>query len=686
MIFAYIDPGSGYVIAGLGGGLIIFFLAFFGAFLLFFKRIFNFLSRHKMPVFITLAVIVILAIITTGVIMLKNTTKFDKKLIIMGFDALSPEIMEPMMEKGLLPNFSRLKDEGSYKKISTTNPAQSPVAWSGFSTGQNPGKHGIYDFITRDPKTYMLGLSLSEMEKGTPVKVIKSKCFWEYLTEKNVPSVIISCPVTFPPDKIRGRMLSGMGVPDILGTEGTFSFYTTEKSREGKDTGGNVFYVENVPVIESVIYGPRKAVPGGGSENRKILIKITRQQDKKSVIIEFQGNRFELSEAKWSEWKPVSFKLGPFKKMNGILKFYLVEAGPDLKLFAGPINHDPRNPFFPVSHPGSYSKELAEATGLFHTQGMPFNTWAVNEKRLPEEAFLEEANEILGDKKAMLDLEMGRIDKGVLFCYFESPDIIQHMFWRYIDPEHPLYEQDAPTRYKEMIRNWYIKMDGILGEIMKTTGEDDILVALSDHGFTTFRRAAHINSWLRENGYLSLKDTGAPSGGDLLQDIDWSNTRAYSIGFGAIYINQEGREKNGIVSPGQETELLKEEISGKLEQWTDEKYGTPVINRVYEREEIFWGPQSGDTPDLYIGFNKGYRASWQTALGSVPDTLMEDNLKDWSGSHLIDPVLVPGVIFSNRQITKDDPSLYDITPTILKVSGYDEEELREADLDGTPLF
>ena len=260
------------------------------------------------------------------------------------------------------------------------------------------------------------------------------------------------------------------------------------------------------------------------------------------------------------------------------------------------------------------------------------------------------------------------------------------MFWRYTDPKHPLYEETASQDNREMIKNWYRKMDDILGSVIEKVGNGDTLIALSDHGFDTFRRAVHVNSWLRKNGYLRLNNPEAENGRELLMDIDWSSTKAYSIGFGGIYINQQGRERDGIIMPGRETELLKEELSKKIKMWHDEKHNEPIVNNVYMGEDIFWGDYANETPDLYIGFNIGYRASWHTALGAVPRELIEDNLKKWSGSHLFDPVLIPGVIFSNRKINKDNPSIYDITPTILKTVGFDNQDLKEMQFDGEPFL
>ena len=682
----YIDPGTGFTIFGAGAWFIASALGLLGIFSVLFKKTFKFFRKHKRKISVTIVLLLILlGLAKIGVMIMTKESTFNKKIIVLGFDGLSPEIIELMMSEGKLPYFSRLKEQGSYRRLTTTNPSQSPVAWAGFATGQNPGKTGIFDFIIRNPQDYKLSLSLAHLDKGKPGRVVKSARFWQYASEKKIPVIIISCPLTFPPDKVYGRMLSGMGVPDILGTEGTFTFYTTETLDKTKDIGGNVFRIKKSPIMILDLIGPRVATLKQEAQNVKVPFKVILQDNKKSVIIEYQNNKLELPQGQWSGWTEVTFKAG-LKKIKGIFKFYLVEIEPEFKLYIRPINFDPRAPLFPISYPNDYSKELATHIGLFHTQGMPANTWAVNEKRLTEEPLLEQIDEIFKEKTAMLEYELDRFKKGVLFCYFEEADIIQHMFWRYRDPQHPLYEKDAPQEYKEKIETWYKKLDKVLGMLLDKIGRQDTIIVLSDHGFGTFRRAAHINTWLRQNRYLELKNPYAESGKELLEDIDWERTKAYSIGFGAIYINQEGREREGIVKPGQETEQVKEEISTKLKNWIDAKYNQSVVNNVYQREEIFWGDYATLAPDLYVGFNVGYRASWQTALGAVPKELIEDNLKKWSGDHLFDPNLIPGILLSNRKIAKEKPSIYDITPTILKTIGLDDRKFKECNFDGEPLF
>jgi len=609
----------------------------------------------------------------------------NKRIVILGFDGLSPSIVETMMKQNKLPNFSKLKDQGGYSLLETTNPAQSPVAWSGFATGKNPGKHGIYDFIVRNPKNYGLKISLSEYVKGKPVNVKKAKSFWQYASDKNITSVLLGTPVTFPPDKIKGKILAGMGVPDLLGTEGTFTFYTTESQKNDKAIGGKVFSVPKSNSMTLNLIGPKVMVKGK-PDHTKVPFQIN-LNGKKEATIKHSGKTIKIKTGEWSDWQEVSFKLGFLKKAKGIFKFYLSQVKPHLKLYISPINFDPRDQFMPVTHPKSYGKELVNKIGLFYTQGMPMDTWAVNELRLMEDAFIEQAGVVLKEKKAMLDYEMKNFKSGILMGYFESPDIIQHMFWRYIDTQHPQYKANQPQAYRTVIYDWYQKMDSILGDVMSNMSEEnDIIIVMSDHGMDTFRRSAHINSWLKENGYLFMDKDHKDADGEFLIGIDWSKTKAYSLGFGAIYINQEGRDQKGSVKPGEETDALKEEISKKLMIWTDAKNKQKIINKVYDGTKIFWGDYANEAPDLFIGFKLGYRASWQTALGAAPKGLIEDNLKKWSGTHLNDPALVPGVFFTNKKIAKEDVSILDIAPTVLSHIGYNNEELVAIDFDGKPIF
>ena len=687
----YIDPGSLYTVGSGLATVVGFALSALAVIALFFRRVGRFIRRH----WVSAVAVLVVACAGIAALLIGNTHKDrssmagheqGKRLIIVALDGLSPKLIEPMMAAGKLPNFQRLKELGGYSQLGTTNPAESPVAWTSFATGRNPGKHGVYDFIRRNPSSYLPDLSLTRLEGNKSLPVRRGKAFWQYGREAGVPMTILACPVTFPPDEINGKMLSGMGVPDLLGTQGTFSFYTTAPETVTGDTGGEVHAVAEANPLELELLGPQKQGLTGKVERLKAPFRVRVTADRSAVEISLQDQEVTLAIGEWSRWLDVAFKTGPMSRMYGITRFNLVEAKPHLKLYAAPICIDPRKPWFPVSYPEGYAKEIAQDLGLFSTRGMPFDTWALNEGRLSEDSFIEHAVDLYQERLRLMQHELSRTGRGVFFCYFEYPDIIQHMYWRFLDKEHPLYDPAAPPKLAGMIDDCYRKMDAIVGVALAALRSGDTLIVLSDHGFTTFRRAAHVDSWLREQGYLVLKDPMAPAGGPLFQDVDWTRTRAYALGYGGIYVNTLGREPQGNIPEGDEKEALKREIASKIAGWTDPKTGTPIARKVYLNQEIFHGPEARLAPDLYIGFSDGYGASWQTALGASPHGLVEDNLKKWSGNHLVDPELVPGVLFASRPIKLGKPTLYDLAPTVLAFLGFDDIRLRNEDLDGKPIF
>lgn len=675
-VLNYVEPGSGFVFlqnTSLLWGII---LGLFGSLFLFFGLFFRFLKRFFWIFFILLAILII-----GGLMIYKE--RGGKKVIILGIDAMDPKITEQLIQEGKLPNFSSLKTEGTYSYLTTTIPAESVVTWTSFSTGLNPGSHGIFDFIMRNPKDYSLYLSLNDVltvQGKLKIQIRrKGRTFWNILSKNRIPCFIYFCPNTFPPDAILGKMLSGMGVPDIYGTMGRFSFYTSKTlTREDKDSRGKIIQIESKNnIIETEIYGP-KVASGSLIKESLIPLRIILSPDGKKITLQFQGNRLFLKESSWSDWQKVSFKIGPFRKVRGTVRFYLKSIKPDFELYVSPINFDPQRPLFPISYPYDYSKKLAKKIGLYYTQGMPYDTWALTENRLDEKVFLELADEILREREEILKKELKEFKRGVFFFYSETLDVIQHMFWRYLDSRHPLYEKDS--LYQDTIFKYYEKIDRIIGGVLKGLDKNTTLIIISDHGFNSFRRAIHLNRWLKEFGYLFLKE-GINESKEFFEDVDWSKTKAYALGFGGIYLNKIGREHYGIVTES-EVQELKQVIKNRLGQFQDPKTGEIVVRDVYAQEDVFKGPYLNDGPDLFVGFNVGYRASWQTALGSVPTLVIEDNKRKWSGDHLIDSNLVPGVIFVNKKVDLKDPSIIDIVPTLLDLFGIDKPQ----EMQGKILF
>lgn len=614
---------------------------------------------------------------------MSNGLEFSKDMVIIGMDALDYDVMNEFIEAGQLPNFERFKKTGSFSPLKTVCPPESAVVWTSFATGMNPGNHGIFDFIMRDPKNYLPFLSLTDVSSGSrvfklgPFKIPllkprinnrrKSPAFWEVTSKYKIPTYVYFCPNSFPADIVHGKMISGMGVPDIRGTMGTFSFYTTKPLERDKYIGGLVFRIEkNNHIIDTFLSGPKDTSEKPPREI-KLPLRIKLNTEDKHIVIQIQNKQIVLKQGQWSDWIRLKFKVNLFNRVYGICKFYLKSIEPDFELYCSPINFDPQAPLFSICYPRDLSKKLAQGIGLFYTQGMPFDTWALNEGRIDENIFLEQANSVLAEREKILTTEMSKFKGGIFFFYFEYPDPIQHMFWHLQNTE--------KSPYKETVLKCYKKMDDILGRVMENIKSDTTLIVLSDHGFGDFKRAIHLNSWLRDNGFLCLKDSKKESR-EFFQDVDWSRTEAYALGFGGVYINQIGRESQGIVPAGSETEQVKQGITDKLSKWFDPKTEESIVKKVYSKEEVFKGEFNREAPDLYVGFNIGYRASWQTALGAIPLGAIEDNLKAWRADHIFDPSLVDGVLFINKKIAlQRKPRIIDIAPTILKLFDIESNKL-----------
>ena len=375
----------------------------------------------------------------------------------------------------------------------------------------------------------------------------------------------------------------------------------------------------------------------------------------------------------------MSFKVGALRTFRGIVRFYLERVGPDLQLYASPVNYDPTTPPFPISSPPEYSRELAEAIGLFHTTGMVEDHGGLNNGRFDEVAFLDQCETAWQEREAMMIEGLKGFDSGLFYCLFDTPDRVQHMFWRFRDPGHASLGGAKPDpRWSSVIEDQYRRGDAMVGLALEHADDDTLVVALSDHGFGPYRREVHLNAWLREQGLLTLRPGLEPGAGagDLLTGIDWSKTRAYAVGLGGIYLNLQGRERDGLVSVD-EAPHLKAKIADELTRLVDPKNGGSPVRRVPAREAIYHGPYVAEAPDMCVHFASGYRASSSTSLGGVAASVIEDNKSKWSGDHIVDPDLVPGVLFMNRPFRGDRARLIDLAPTILGALGLVPPEAME---------
>jgi predicted AlkP superfamily phosphohydrolase/phosphomutase len=620
-----------------------------------------------------------------------------KRLVVIGFDGQDPKLTDQFLAEGKLPNFQRLAEIGCYRRLATTYPSVSPVAWSSFATGTHPAKHNIFDFLDRDRRTYLPILASTRIGKvdrflrlgrfRLPLKapelrlLRKSKSFWSILGERDIWSTILRVPITFPPERFYGAQLSAMSVPDLLGTQGTFTLFTTRRSPERFKEGGTRVQLEmNGDRIATVVQGPANPFIDGDPP-LEVSLQIELDRDAELAYLSLGGERLELRPGVLSDWVSVNFRAAPGVKIRGICRMMVVEIDEHFSLYMTPINIDPEKPAMPISHPSYYAMYLAKKLGKYATTGLAEDTWALNEGVIDEQSFLQLTYDIDRERERMFFTALDKLRQGVLVCVFDATDRIQHMFWRYLEDGHPANDEMSGSDHRAAIEKLYARNDAVVGRCMESLNEGDVLMVLSDHGFSSFRRGVNLNSWLLANGYLTLKAVADVSA-DWLRDVDWSKTRADALGLTGLYLNLEGREAEGIVKPGDGAASLKVELIDKLSGLLDVATGEIAIREVFATDKLYKGPYLENAPDMLVGYNAGYRASWDGATGVVAGPVVEDNRRPWSGDHCVDPRLVPGVFFCNRPIQRDDPALIDIAPTALWLFGVEPPR----HIDGCTLF
>ncbi len=629
-----------------------------------------------------------------------------RRLVILGLDGLEPTLVDRFMAEGKMPNLAKLKEMGSYQRLGTTTPPLSPVAWSSFLTGVNPGKHNIFDFLNTNRRNYTPYLSSAEVHAPTrtfklgryviplnspEIRLLrKSVPFWNRLGEHGIFTSIIRVPITWPPEKCRGVVLSAMCVPDLRGTQGLFSFYSTARGT-GEHTGGEqVHVVRENGRIRSEIIGPENPmVPKSGALKMPFEVHFNGRPGE--ALLKINGEAYQLKPYEYTPWITLKFKAAPGVAIQGITRFMLVSTEPEFELYVMPINLDPEKPAMPISHPAAYSTYLAKRFGPYATLGLAEDTWVLNEGLVEDGAFLQQCLDIDAEREQQFFDAIDNTKRGLVVCVFDGTDRLQHMFWRYLDRTHPAHPANldpayAPGRFDTVIEELYMRMDRLVGETMARTikagdSEDTMLMVISDHGFNAFRRGIDLNAWLIENGYMALKPGVSPGSFSYLSGVDWSKTRVFGLGLAGLFLNVKGREAQGIVEPGEPARLLKKEIIGKLTGLRDPKSGEPAIKSVYDKETAYTGPFRDTAPDLVIGYHRGYRVDWDSAMGKVTGSVFHDNTKAWSGDHCIDPELIPGIFFSSRRVASPSPRLMDLAPTALTLFGVDVP----GQMDGRPL-
>jgi len=609
------------------------------------------------------------------------------KMIVLGVDGMDPRLTKKFMQQGLMPNCQRLSSQGAFRRLQTSNPPQSPVAWSNFISGTNPGGHGIFDFIARDPETMLpfqstvstgkmvdsikLGKWQMPLAKAELQNRRKGPTFWNQLVKHGVETTVFRVPANFPPTDSEATTVSGMGTPDLQGGYGIFTYFTDDPKQRTRDVAGG--HIERVEVRDHVVQGSIQGPENPFSADQAsatvpITVYIDPQRPVAKVVI--QNSEALLKEGEWSEWLPLKFSLIPqVVEVSGICRLLLKRVHGGFGLYVSPINIDPSDPSMPLSTPPDYTRQLVREEGYFYTQGMIEDTHALSAGVLTADEYRQQVTFAIEERMRFFEHELGRFNEGFLFFYFSSLDLSSHVFWRTLDPGHPLYSETLAKQHSDFIPELYAKIDRAVGQVLELADDDTTVMVMSDHGFTSFRRQFNLNSWLMDNGYVRQKVSANRGANSFFQDVEWNGTRAYGLGINGLYLNLKGREIEGGVAEGNDAEQLTDELITRLKSVRDPDTDQPVISDVLRSRDIYSGPYVAESPDLIVAYNENYRASWDTVLGGFPRQHVLDNTDAWSGDHCIDARFVPGVLLCNRPVHSKKLSLIDLAPTILTQFG-----------------
>ncbi len=631
------------------------------------------------------------------------------KLVVLGFDGMDPALVSRWMDEGKLPHLRALAERGAFRRLETTVSADTPTAWASFATGVNPGKHNVFDTFVRDPHTYRLALGL--IRRVTPRVIFHyipirrasvrstraGTSFWVTAGRAGIRSSVITVPVTYPPENVpNGELLAGLPLPDLRGTMGTYSYFGTDVAHgeEGQTESGGVAtrLVFDSDVARTSLLGPTDPTsPASAPAPLRLPLVIHWNREGRSATLEIGDAVVHLQEGEWSKWIDVTFSANFLIQYHGMTQFFLVGAGDDLRLYVSPVNWKPDQAPAQMSAPASLAGDLYERLGHYRTLGWAATSWPLNEGRIDERAFMEDLNRAFDDRTEVLlqRLDTGRWD--LLVGVIESTDRVQHMMWRLTDPTHPMYDATLAAAFGDAIERVYKRCDDFVGDVVSRLDPSTPILIVSTHGFHSFRQAVNLNTWLVEQGYMTLRDAQAPvpalndvfdTQATFWNNVDWSATRAYAFGFGQIFLNRADREGEGIVRP-EEADGLETEIADRLRQLRDPDTGGPVVASVERSADVYHGPFVANAPDLQVGFADGYRVSWETALGAAPPGVIVPNLQKWSGDHAsFDAAATPGTLISSRPIETEHPRVIDIAATVLQYFGVPLPD----DLDGRPLF
>lgn len=561
------------------------------------------------------------------------------RTIMLGFDSFDPLQFERLAAAGKMPNLGRMADLKGYSRLEVCSPPQTEVSWTSIATGVDPGSHGIFDFVHRDPLTYAPYVSILPTKQTIIgeqfLPPYTTRTFFEEAAEMGYPAMALWWPAMFPArPEIPVSTIPGLGTPDIRGQLGVGTYLTTELV-EKKKTKVGLLAPAGKARFTGLLEGPFvKAKQGLSASTLPVTVEIL---DQNEVRLTIGRQELRLKPGQWSPIFELSFPAGFVFTLHAITQVIVTQTKDGLSLYFLPLQIHPLHSVSHYGTPSSFIKDTWKKSGPFLTLGWPQDTNALEDGCISDQQFLDLCGLIFESRKRVYFHHLDHFKEGVQAGIFDCLDRVQHMF---------LHDQGA------VVDEWYGKLDEFVGQVQTRVQqlglEKHRFLVLSDHGFRPFDYKVHLNRWLLDNGYLNVL---TPPSASEPAKIAWDQTRAYAVGLNSLYLNVAGREGQGIVDAASLENLL-EEIKTRLTGWIGPN-GQPVVSRALFKHEVFSGPYTRLGPDIVVGYAPGYRASSETGLGKLTsEVVIEANQDHWNADHCIDAAKVPAVLFANRDLSE----------------------------------
>lgn len=562
------------------------------------------------------------------------------RTLIIGLDAFDPTFFEKLHSQGKTPNLGKLLEAGGYSRLRVSDPPQSEVSWTSIATGMNPGGHGMFDFVHRNPANYSLQVSLLPTQKNLLglqfVPPYNARTIFDEAVEDGYPATTLWWPATFPAKQASPvQTIPGLGAPDILGRLGVGTFFSIDDLPADPE---RKTAVRKLAKKGSKYTG---ALEGPAKKNGTINIDFELEIGDETAVLQLAKQKASFKPGEWSAIFELPFSVGFGMTVKAVSRAILTNLNP-VSIYFLPLQLHPLASPWPYATPKNFIQEQWKKNGPFLTLGWPQDTTALNEGLINNDQFLKLCEMIDEERERVLNHSLDSFDEGLLACVFDSLDRVQHMFFK---------------GREDIIEAWYIRLDALVGRIAGRAArkKQTRILVVSDHGFGRFDYKVHLNKWLSERGYLKTKDSGSFD----LRAVDWTQTQAYALGLNSLYLNAAGREGQGIVAENNAAQTLAK-LKDDLLQWKGPD-GGGVVQSALIRSEAFQGPLAAYGPDIFVGYRPPYRGSAETGLGQWRSEEIQKNEEHWEADHCFDSRAVPGVLFSNDPLTNfPSPSYRDI--------------------------